>query len=128
MDLVLQVNKNMKKDEKFFKERKLKKDLEYIKDEIISKQKNGKYLKWSKLLNAVSVMNIGFGQYINYWEKQYIDADEESVILIREACIEKLTNGLTDPNIMMQMIADSKDFKSEKKQAIKLLGGRYIER
>lgn len=96
-------------------------DLKYINDEIIAKQIDGNYCKWSSVLKTVSVIGLTEHQYVSYWRNKYKDTpycDE-----ITKCCIEKLTNGLTDKEIMIQMILKSKDFESEKQKALKALRG-----
>lgn len=102
----------------------LNKDLEYIKGDIIAKQPNGNYTKWSKALRAVSAVNLSYKSYIEFWERKYKSEPELAEIII-EACIDKLENGTIPAKQMMDMIYNSKDFDSEKAQAIEALGGRY---
>lgn len=109
--------------------RKFKKDLIYIKKDMLSKQKNGKYLKWSRLLKAVSLTNVTQSSYINYWTRQYESYPDEIYLKcskeITDLCNDKFENHLIDSKVMIKMIANSNDFESEKKEAIKLLGGKY---
>lgn len=96
-------------------------DLKYINDEIISKQTDGNYCKWSSVLKTVSVIGLTEHQYVSYWKNKYKDTPYCDEIV--KCCIEKLTDGLTDREVMIKMILKSKDFESEKLKAIKELRG-----
>lgn len=96
-------------------------DLKYINNEIISKQADGNYTKWSDILKAVSVIGLTKQQYISYWKNKYKDTQYCDEIV--KCCIDKLTDGLTDREVMIKMILKSKDFESEKLKAIKALRG-----
>lgn len=96
-------------------------DLKYINNEIISKQADGNYTKWSDILKAVSVIGLTKQQYISYWKNKYKDTPYCDEIV--KCCIDKLTDGLTDREVMIKMILKSKDFESEKLKAIKELRG-----
>ena len=99
-------------------------DIHTIQTDVIAKQVDDNFCKWSKLLNAVSVIGLTRKQYIDYWQTHYKHYPEYSK-QIRIACEEKLDNGLITPEEMMTMIYKSKDFESEKEKAIKALGGKY---
>lgn len=96
-------------------------DLKYINNEIISKQADGNYTKWSDILKTVSVIGLTKQQYISYWKNKYKDTPYCDEIV--KCCIDKLTNGLTDKEVMIKMILKSRDFESEKSKAIKALRG-----
>ena len=98
-------------------------DTNYIKNEIISQQVDGNYVKYSRILKCVSVIGLTKDSFIGYWEKKYKNSKDLPTII--ECCKNKLTNGLTDPNKMILLIQNSKDFQSEKEKAIKLLGGVF---
>lgn len=99
-------------------------DIHAIKSDIIAKQTDSNYCKWSRLLNAVSIVGLTQKQYMDYWQTHYKNYPEYSK-QIQEACEEKLNNGLISAEKMMTMIYNSKDFESEKEKAIKALGGKY---
>ena len=99
-------------------------DIHTIQTDVIAKQVDDNFCKWSKLLNAVSVIGLTRKQYIDYWQTHYKHHPEYSK-QIQIACEEKLDNGLITPEEMMTMIYKSKDFESEKEKAIKALGGKY---
>ena len=98
----------------------VERDLKYINSEIISKQIDGNYVKWSRILNAVSVIGLTEHQFIDYWSKRYKNSKDLPTIL--ECCKNKLSSGLIEPDKMITLIKHSKDFEKEKIRAIKLLG------
>ena len=112
-------------DNSFDISKKFKRDIEYIKADVLSRQIDGNLCKWSRALNAVAIIGLTEKQFYDYWYKQYKDFPEylDEIML---ACREKLENDLLPRDTMMQMIADSHDFETEKEKAIKALGGRYI--
>lgn len=117
--------------------KKLKRDLAYIKNDLIAKQlqkdikedyreeddEKEKYVKFSKILRAVTVVNMTKKQYKRYWESQYKPYPEKHKIIL-EAIEEKFKNGLTSQEEMINIINLSKDSESEKKRAVKLLSER----
>lgn len=105
---------------------RVERDLAYIENEIISKQLDGNLCKWSRPLNAVAIIGLTPKQFFEYWEKQY-KYYPTYLDTILKACLDKLTNGLTPNDIMIDMIQKSNDFESEKIRAIKLLGGKYVK-
>ena len=105
-------------------ELKLKNDLRYIQNDIITKQINGKYCKFSRPLNAVSCMDLEQSQYLKYWTSIYRNHPKELDIIL-EACQKKLLDTGYTREQMITLIQKSNDFTSEKEKAIKLLGGKY---
>lgn len=105
-------------------EKRCRQDIHIIKSDIIAKQTDNNFCKWSKLLSSVSIIGLTKKQYIDYWLTHYKNYPEYSK-QIKIACEEKLDNGLISPTKMMTMIYNSKDFESEKEKAIKALGGKY---
>lgn len=117
--------------------KKLKRDLLYIKTDLISKQlqkdfredsyededEKEKYVKFSKLLGAVAVVNMTKKQYKRYWESQYKAYPEKNQIIL-DAIEEKFKKGLTPQEEMINIINLSTDVESEKKRAIRLLSKR----
>lgn len=114
--------------------KRIKRDLLYIKTDLISKQlqkdikddknededEKEKYVKFSKILGAVTVVNMTKKQYKRYWEGQYKLYPEKNKTIL-EAIEEKFNNNLTPQEEMIEIIKLSKDLESEKKRAIKLL-------
>lgn len=48
-------------------ERSIERDLRYIDREIVAKQANGKYCKWSIMADTVSATDFTPEDYLNYW-------------------------------------------------------------
>lgn len=101
----------------------LEKDLQYIKNEIIAKQKNGKYCKVSRILNSVVVENMTKEQHINYWmntykSKKFSEADR---MAIKKAIEIKMEHDLTDLDEVIRIEKASKDPEKEKARVIKVI-------
>lgn len=99
-------------------------DKEYIRTEILAQQPNGAYTKWSRELKAVSVIDITYSQYIDYWVKRYKNYPEYIDELVK-ICEDTLDNKVIHRSKMIEMIENSNDFESEKVKAITALGGKY---
>lgn len=97
----------------------LDRDLKYIKGEIISKQVDGKYMKYSKILKATSVIGLTKEQYLNYWKQKYKNTEYTDEII--QCCLDKFDTGLTDTQTMIRLIKNSKERPMEKIKALKLL-------
>lgn len=102
-------------------------DLKYIENELIAKQykkdeETGefRYVKFSRVLKCVAVINLTKKQYINYWTAQYKSYPKE-LKRILEKIDDKFENGLISPEEMIALVKESKDFESEKRNAIKAL-------
>ena len=105
----------------------IERDLRFIESEIIAKQYEKdkitgeeKYVKYSRALKCVVAINLTKKQYINYWGAQY-KSHPEQLKLILEKIEDKFENGLISAENMLELIRASKDFESEKKNAIKVL-------
>ena len=109
-------------------------DLKYIDKEIIAKQleedlyasnkeEKIKYIKFSRPLNAVSIVNLTKKQYKNYWGSLYKEHSKHYE-MIMEKIDEKFSNGLITAEEMIEKIKKSKDSETEKINAIKLLTER----
>ena len=97
-----------------------KRDLEYIKNEIIAKQRNGLYCKVSRILKSITVVNISKENYIKYWTKIY-EKDKkhpERTEKIRETIIDKLENDLTPLETVIKIQQNSTDPIEETKRLI----------
>lgn len=113
--------------------KKLKRDLQYIKDDIIAEQKDktpsdnedevDRYIKFSTIINAVTVINMTKAQYKKYWITQYQDRPDKLDIIL-SAISKKFQNGLTDKDKIIKLIVYSKDSNTEKINALKALVGR----
>ena len=108
-------------------DKRVERDLAYIRTEIIARQIDGNLCKWSRPLNAVAIVGLTDKQYMDYWRKQYKYYPEYLDELL-VACYDKLSNGLTPRQTLITMIQNSNDFESEKEKAIKALGGKYAKR
>lgn len=101
---------------------KLERAKRYIKKDIIAKQRNGKYCKFSVAANTVSVTGITLDTYIDYWVGMVrpIRATDEDLIEVREIiteiAVDKLVNGLTDLDkvLMLEKISDDSDKEKER--------------
>lgn len=110
--------------------KKIERDKRFIKSEIICKQlsKNKKdneddekYIKFSRTLNAVSVINLTKKQYDNYWITQYKDSPEQLKIIL-ETINDKFANGLTSAERMIHLVENSTIIGREEIEALNLLG------
>ena len=101
-------------------ERNLAKDLDYINNEIIAKQTDGNYCKYSRILNAVAIIGLTTDQYEKYWSNRYKGSPDEYE-QIHQAITDKFNVGLISQDEMIDLIQKSKDVPNEKKKAISLL-------
>lgn len=109
------------------------KDIKYIETDIITKQpkenKNCKedekynYIKFSKPLNAIAIINMTKAQYKKYWENKYREFPNELEIIFK-TIEDKFKNGLTPLKTMIELIENSNDYQSEKEKAINALKER----
>ena len=104
--------------------KRFKSDLQYIQNEVIAQQPDGAYTKWSRILNAVTVVGITYSQFIDYWVKLYKNYPDYVDDIVK-ACENKLDNDLISREQMIDMIKKSKDYECEKIRAIEALGGEY---
>ena len=103
-------------------EHKLKRDLHYIERELIAKQNDGAYCKFSRALDGISIIGLTQHQYENYWTNQY-RSYKEQLPIITAACRNKFTTGLISQQEMIDRINNSHDHTKDREKAIKLLGG-----
>lgn len=112
-------------------EKEFENDLKFIENEIISMQpdidesieneeEKYKFVKFSKALNGVAVINLTKKQFKNYWRTLYKDSPQKLKIIL-EKIDDKFENGLTSRKEMIEIIKKSNDYESEKKAAIKAL-------
>lgn len=94
----------------------VQRDLEYIRNELIAKTIKGTYIKFSRHLNAISVIDGTKSQFERYWISKYCRRPKE-LKQIMEALENLFSTGLTSPEKMLKMIEDSNDFESEKLKA-----------
>lgn len=106
------------------------KDIKYIETDIITKElkenKSDKedekynYIKFSKALNAVAIINMTKAQYKKYWENKYKEYPNELKIILK-TIEDKFKNGLTPLELMIKLIQNSNDYQCEKEKAINTL-------
>lgn len=101
---------------------RLKRDLNYIKRDIIAPQIDGAFCKFSRTLNGISVIGLTERQYEGYWQSQYKDSKLQLPVIM-PACKDKFKNGLTSQVDMINIINKSSDFTKDRYKAIQLLGG-----
>ena len=103
----------------------LQKDIDFIKNEIITQNPDGTYTKFCKALDAVSVVGMTKESYEDYWVKQYNKEPtrNKELGIILATVNDKFKNGLTDKEIMLDLIKNSNDCTKDKPDAIKLLLG-----
>ena len=97
-------------------------DKKYIQNSIMTQQPNGNYMKFSRLLNAVVVMNETKTDYIKYWYNRYKNEPVYRAAIIDE-CENKLATGLIPLDEMIHKIETSKDYTKEKVKALAYLRG-----
>ena len=99
--------------------RQVKKDIAYIRGEVLAKQKNGKYCKYSKILRSIVVINSTKEQHINYWRNLYgKNSNHEYCKLILKEINNKLENGLISLDKMVELEISSADSEKEKMKII----------
>ena len=68
----------------------IEKDIEHINSDIIAKQNDGNFCKYSSILKAVAVIGLTKDQYLNYWTVRYQNRPKE-VHTIVECCNSNLS-------------------------------------
>lgn len=109
--------------------KELQKDIKYIQEDIIAYQKNGLICKWCKPINCITVTNMTKDRYIKFWQNAYkTKQDKESGRFdkITQVCLDKLENGMTDLDIIIDLESKSKDL--EKSKLIKEITQEIIEK
>lgn len=105
----------------------LKEDLDYIKNDIIAKQKNGLFCKYSRLGKFITVTNLSKETHLNYWLSNYKNKYNpekypEKYKIIKEtltsAIDDKFENGLTDLDTIIYLEKMSSDSDSVKNKLI----------
>lgn len=92
----------------------LEKDIIYIKEDLIAQQINGKYCKFSKLLGAISIIDLTEEFYTRYWLSKYNYETPENQLLIKEACRYKFSEGLVPREKMIKLVEKSNDFTKDR--------------
>ena len=88
----------------------LEKDILYIKNDIVTQQPNGNYMKFSRLLQAVTIDDMPRSKFVEYWTKRY--SNKEDVNTILEVLNNHLDNELTSIDEMIELVKASADVKS----------------
>ena len=101
-------------------ERNYENDIKYIENELIAKQPNGKYCKYSRPLGMVANYNFEKSDYDRYWKNCY-KYDEEHYKEIVKAIDDKFSTGLISTDEMINLIEKSKDKTKDKVQALEAL-------
>lgn len=106
----------------------VKKDIAYIRGEVLARQKNGKYCKYSKVLRSVIVTNLTKEQHINYWKGLYKKSSNSKYCrLILKEINEKLENGLTDLDKIVELERLSTDSEKEKEKVIREITSEEVK-
>lgn len=102
----------------------LQRDIDFINSEIITQNDDGTYTKFSNALQAVSVIGMTKEHYIDFWTKQYNKPTDskESLDKILTVVEEKFKTGLTEKDVMINLIKSSNDYTKDKELALSLLG------
>lgn len=100
----------------------LKSDLKYIENDVITIQPNGNLMRYSKMLNAVVFMNKPIKDHLNYWSKRYAHYNKERGIIMK-ALKEKIKNGTTNVDDMIELVENSHDTEQEIDKALDYLYG-----
>lgn len=104
----------------------VKRDLDYINNELISITHENTYVKFSRPLNAVSVVGGPKSQFERYWFSKYTKKPNEQK-QIMNALDELFNSKLTPPEDMIKMIEKSNDSENEKSRAIFLLRPKPVK-
>jgi hypothetical protein len=100
-------------------------DIEYINNEIISStNEKDSYIKYSRALNAVSLIGAPKSQFEKYWSSKYIRRPKEHKQIMK-ALDNFFVTKLTPKEKMVELVVNSKDFQSEKDKALSLLLPEY---
>lgn len=107
----------------FERKKKLQEDLKYIKLEVIAKQKNGNYCKYSRLAHCITVVDITKQKYLDYWisSLKAKNISNSDLKLIEKAVENKFNTGLYNLDKLVELELKSKDTKKEKDYIIKTI-------
>lgn len=94
----------------------LERDLVYIKNDVIAKQANGKYCKYSRLTKSITVINTTLYKYLSYWIglAENKKASEEYMENLLKIILEKFNNELVNLDTMIELELNSDDSDKEK--------------
>lgn len=105
------------------RKKSLEADLEYVKQDVIARQENGKYCKYSKVAKSITVTNTTISKYLLYWTNQAISkkASEEYIEELLRVIIAKFNDELTDLDKMVELERESDDKEEDKRDIIKII-------
>ena len=101
----------------------LEKDLKYIENDIIAKQANGLYCKYSRLAKCITITNLSKENHLKYWVSQYKvkynpknkPAEfKEAKRLITKTINKKFKSGLFDLDKVIELELKSNDMEKDK--------------
>ena len=100
--------------------KQLEKDINYIKNELICKQLNNRYMEFSKLGNFITVINETKDKFFKFWEVKYANQPAEIKNKIFEVLNNKFEDDLISIDEMVQLINQC-NWEPEKDYALHLL-------
>ena len=101
-------------------EERVKKDIEFINNEIMCENNQGLLCKYNKSIKAVTIYGKEKQDYIDFWEKQYSKTPKEMNEIIN-VCKNKLSNNLISVDEMINLVRNSKDTHNEKIKILQFL-------
>lgn len=101
-------------------EEKVKKDIDFINDEIMCENKEELLCKYNETIKAVTVYNEEKQKYIDFWKKQYEKYPKEQSEII-SVVNNKLENGLIPLDKMVNLVKNSRDTHDEIIKILKFL-------
>ena len=101
-------------------------DINYIKNDILAKQSNKKYCKYSRHARSITVTNMTYDKYVEYWTstgnaRKY---PKEAIDLIKETINNKFKSGLISLKSMIELELNSNDREDVKQDIIKEITSR----
>lgn len=102
------------------KQKKFKSDVNYIRNEIITELYDGTYMKYSKILKSVVVLDLTKEKYINYWSNLYHNNKMYLPQIMKE--VEDLFEyRLYDNTTFLKLVEIGKDNTKDKEKVINKL-------
>ena len=120
-DIELDLDKILKTEQKpETMEERVKKDIDFINNEIMCENSKGLLCKYNKSIKAVTVYDQEKQKYIDFWKKQYEKYPKEQNEII-DVVNNKLQNGLIPLEEMINLVRNSKDNRNEIIKILKFL-------
>ena len=96
-------------------------ELNYIRKEVLAKQKNDRFCKYSRIAKSITATNFTQDQYINYWVGTLKNRrlPKKEIDRVVEAIIDKFENDLTDLSVVVKLEKLSNDQEKDKADIIK---------